>query len=58
MLGRAAAARAAAAPRDRAALSGAADEGAPIEIPKDVLDRVSSLCRALPEVTVRVDASA
>ena len=29
----------------------------PIEIPKDVFERVSTLCLALPEVTVRVDAS-
>ncbi len=29
----------------------------PIEVPADVFERVSTLCRALPEVTVRVDAS-
>lgn len=30
---------------------------APIEIPVDILERVRSLCLALPEVTVRVDES-
>ncbi len=30
---------------------------APIEVPADILERVSTLCLALPEVTVRVDAS-
>jgi hypothetical protein len=37
-----------------------ADDGrerAPIEVPEDILGRVSALCLALPEVTVRVDAS-
>jgi YjbR protein len=29
----------------------------PVEIPKDIFERVSTLCLALPEVTVRVDAS-
>jgi hypothetical protein len=29
----------------------------PIEIPQDVFERVSTLCLALPEVTVRVDES-
>jgi YjbR len=29
----------------------------PIEIPEDIIDRVSTLCLALPEVTVRVDVS-
>jgi hypothetical protein len=29
----------------------------PIEIPGDIIVRVSTLCLALPEVTVRVDAS-
>jgi hypothetical protein len=29
----------------------------PVEIPEDVFERVSTLCLALPEVTVRVDAS-
>ena len=29
----------------------------PIEIPGDIIDRVSRLCLAMPEVTVRVDAS-
>ena len=28
-----------------------------VEIPKDIFERVSTLCLALPEVTVRVDAS-
>jgi hypothetical protein len=31
--------------------------GSPIEVPEDIFDRVSRLCLALPEVTVRVDAS-
>jgi hypothetical protein len=30
---------------------------APIEIPHDIVERVSTLCLALPEVTVRVDES-
>ncbi len=30
---------------------------APIEVPEDVFERVSTLCLALPEVTVRVDES-
>jgi hypothetical protein len=29
----------------------------PIEVPEDIFERVSTLCQALPEVTVRVDAS-
>jgi hypothetical protein len=29
----------------------------PIEVPEDILERVSTLCLALPEVTVRIDAS-
>jgi hypothetical protein len=29
----------------------------PIELPEDIVERVSALCLALPEVTVRVDAS-
>jgi YjbR len=29
----------------------------PIEVPKDIFERVSTLCLALPEVSVRVDAS-
>jgi hypothetical protein len=35
------------------------DAGAssPVEVPQDIFDRVSALCLALPEVTVRVDAS-
>jgi hypothetical protein len=32
-------------------------EGVPVEIPKDIFERVSTLCLALPEVTVRVDES-
>ncbi len=28
-----------------------------MEIPEDIFERVSTLCRGLPEVTVRVDAS-
>jgi hypothetical protein len=34
-----------------------AHAGSPIEVPKDIFERVSTLCLALPEVTVRVDAS-
>ena len=30
---------------------------APIEVPEDILERVRTLCLALPEVTVRVDGS-
>ena len=30
---------------------------APIEVPEDIFERVRTLCLALPEVTVRVDAS-
>ncbi|MCU4184449.1 MmcQ/YjbR family DNA-binding protein [Acidiferrimicrobium sp. IK] len=32
-----------------------AASGAPVEVPTDVLQRISALCLALPEVTVRVD---
>jgi predicted DNA-binding protein (MmcQ/YjbR family) len=32
-------------------------EGTPVEIPKDIFERIRALCLALPEVTVRVDAS-
>jgi hypothetical protein len=34
-----------------------AGAGSPVEVPEDILKRVSALCLALPEVTVRVDAS-
>ena len=30
---------------------------APVEVPKDIVERVRALCLALPEVTVRVDYS-
>ena len=30
---------------------------APVEVPEDVIERVRTLCLALPEVTVRVDGS-
>jgi YjbR len=30
---------------------------APVEIPEDILQRIRALCLALPEVTVRIDAS-
>jgi hypothetical protein len=30
---------------------------APVEVPEDAVERVRTLCLALPEVTVRVDAS-
>jgi hypothetical protein len=29
----------------------------PVEVPKDILERLRTLCMALPEVTVRVDES-
>src|ERR1700683_4431255 len=32
-------------------------ESVPVEVPKDIFERVSTLCLALPEVTVRVDES-
>jgi hypothetical protein len=31
--------------------------GAPVEVPEDLVNRVHTLCLALPEVTVRVDTS-
>jgi predicted DNA-binding protein (MmcQ/YjbR family) len=34
-----------------------AGASAPIEVPEDIFERVSTLCLALPEVTVRVDTS-
>ena len=30
---------------------------APVEVPEDIVERVRTLCLALPEVTVRVDYS-
>ncbi len=30
---------------------------APVEVPEDLVERVRALCLALPEVTVRIDAS-
>jgi YjbR protein len=30
---------------------------APVEVPEDIVERVRTLCLALPEVTVRVDGS-
>jgi len=41
-------------------VSNAANDGRaspPIEVPEDIFERVSTLCLALPEVTVRVDTS-
>ena len=41
-------------------MSTTADDGrasSPIEVQEDIFERVSTLCLALPEVTVRVDAS-
>jgi hypothetical protein len=38
-------------------MSSTASDGrasSPIELPEDIFDRVSTLCVALPEVTVRV----
>jgi hypothetical protein len=28
---------------------------APVEVPEDIVERVRTLCLALPEVTVRID---
>jgi hypothetical protein len=42
------------------AMNGPAPDGhstPPVELPEDILERVSTLCLGLPEVTVRVDAS-
>jgi hypothetical protein len=41
----------------RGSSAAGAGEGAPVEIPEDVEERVRTLCLALPEVTVRVDES-
>jgi YjbR protein len=30
---------------------------APVDVPEDIVERIRALCLALPEVTVRVDAS-
>ena len=41
-------------------MSNTSDEGrvsSPVEVPEDIFERVSALCLALPEVTVRVDRS-
>ena len=41
-------------------VSNSANDGhgsSPIEVPEDIFERVSAICQALPEVTVRVDAS-
>jgi hypothetical protein len=35
----------------------AGPSAAPVEIPENVVERVSTRCRALPEVTVRIDES-
>jgi hypothetical protein len=42
---------------DRPAAGHSARAGPPVEIPEDILERVRTLCLALPEVTVRVDGS-
>jgi len=46
-------------PKVRFGVSRATDgrAGSPIEIPEDICERVRTICLALPEVTVRVDAS-
>ena len=31
--------------------------GPPVEVPEDIIERIRTLCLALPEVTVRVDYS-
>jgi predicted DNA-binding protein (MmcQ/YjbR family) len=43
--------------RDRSLLHRAVCAGVPVEIPRDIEERVRTLCLALPEVTVRVDES-
>jgi YjbR len=43
---------------DRAAVSfGGSRVSAPVEVPEDIVERIRTLCLALPEVTVRVDGS-
>jgi hypothetical protein len=42
---------------DLPAVSRSARESAPIEVAEDMVERVRTLCLALPEVTVRVDGS-
>jgi predicted DNA-binding protein (MmcQ/YjbR family) len=37
--------------------SGGSRVGAPVEVPEDIVERIRTLCLALPEVTVRVDPS-
>jgi predicted DNA-binding protein (MmcQ/YjbR family) len=34
-----------------------AKDSEPVEVPEDIVERIRTLCLALPEVTVRVDAS-
>ncbi len=43
--------------RDRSVPRPSARTRAPIEVPEDIFKRVSALCLALPEVTVRLDES-
>lgn len=38
-------------------MTGGVSVNAPIEVPDDMFERVNAMCLALPEVTVRVDAS-
>jgi hypothetical protein len=41
-------------------VSNTADDGcasSPVEVPEDIVERVSTLCLALPEVTVGVDGA-
>jgi hypothetical protein len=43
--------------RNDGASSAAPPVSAPVEVPEDIVERVHTLCLALPEVTVRVDYS-
>jgi YjbR len=43
--------------RGSSAARRSARASAPVEIPEDIFERISALCLALPEVTVRVDGS-
>ena len=47
-------------PMDDVSMGGPADDpsaSSPVEIPEEIFERASTLCLALPEVTVRVDLS-
>jgi hypothetical protein len=38
-------------------VSGGSNMSAPAEVPEDIVERIRTLCLALPEVTVRIDGS-